>query len=85
MHDGLGGEVLCHYLEMSNRTLGESAWFPEKSQINAKEKGVGYGKANTYLILKHESEARLTVENCAAYNHVIISIGKLTREIKSKP
>jgi len=67
VYDGKGGDVVCHYLEMSKDTLGASMWFPEYSNIGATEEGLGYGKANTYKILNASSSKKLTEEDCAAY------------------
>ena len=64
VYDGKGGEEICHYLEMSNGTLGESKWYPEEINIST-QTGLGYGKANTYKIVN--SSGRLTEGNCAAY------------------
>jgi len=66
VYDEKGGSVICHYLEMSKNTLGESRWFPEYSDIGTQE-GLGYGKANTYKILHASTSKRLTEDNCAAY------------------
>ena len=63
VYDGKGGEEICHYLEMSNGTLGESKWYPEEINIST-QTGLGYGKSNTYKI---SSSRGLTEENCAAY------------------
>ena len=65
-YDGKGGDVVCHYLEMSKNTLGESKWFPE-NRIIGTHTGLGYGKSNTYKILNASTSKRLTEENCAAY------------------
>ena len=67
VYDGKGGEQVCHYLEMSKNTSGESRWFPEYSNIGATQKGLGYGKSNTYKILNVSTSNRLTEEKCAAY------------------
>ena len=69
VYDGMGGVVLCHYFEMSKKTLGESAYFPEKMRISVKIDGsLGYGKANTYEILHQRVTSKsLTEKNCAAY------------------
>ena len=67
VYDGKGGEKTCHYLEMSKDALGESYWFPEYSNTGATQKGLGYGKSNTYKILNASTSKRLTEENCAAY------------------
>ena len=66
VYDGKGGEEICHYLEMSRYTLGESRWYPEIVSITT-QTGLGYGKSNTYRILNHSTSERLTLENCAAY------------------
>jgi len=66
VYDGEGGKVRCHYLEMSKDALGETRWFPDYNDID-KKTGVGYGKANTYNILKKKESKSLTKENCAAY------------------
>ena len=63
VYDGKGGEEICHYLEMSSGTLGESKW-PGEVSIST-QTGLGYGKANTYKIAN--SSRGLTEENCAAY------------------
>ena len=66
VYDGKGGDVICHYLEMSKNTLGVSQWFPEYSNIGTQE-GLGYGKSNTYKILNASTSKKLTEDNCAAY------------------
>jgi len=66
VYDGKGGEQVCHYLEMSKNTLGESQWFPENSEIGT-QIYLGYGKSNTYKILNAKKSKKLTEENCAAY------------------
>ena len=66
VYDGKGGEQVCHYLEMSKDTLGESYWFPEYSNIGT-QTGLGYGKFNTYKILNASTSKRLTEGNCATY------------------
>jgi len=67
VYDGKGGDEIYHYLEMSKNTLGESKWFPEYSNIGARQTGLGYGKSNTYKILNTSTSKRLTEENCATY------------------
>ena len=66
VYDGKDGDVICHYLEMSKKTLGTSRWFPKISNIGTQE-GLGYGKSNTYKILNAKTSKRLTEDNCAAY------------------
>ena len=66
VYDGKGGEEICHYLEMSSGTLGESYWYPGEVFIST-QTGLGYGKANTYKIVHENSSRGLTEENCAAY------------------
>ena len=63
VYDGKGGEEICHYLEMSSGTLGESYWYPEEVFIST-QTGLGYGKSNTYKI---SSSKGLTEKNCATY------------------
>jgi len=67
VYDGMGGSVVCHYLEISKDTLGRSFWFPEHSDIGVKERGLGYGRTNTYKIVNASSSNMLTEVNCAAY------------------
>ena len=59
--------MICHYLEMSKDTLGKSKWFPELSDIGARQDGLGCGKYNTYKILNDNTSKKLKEENCAAY------------------
>ena len=66
VHDGMGKKKICHYLEMSVTTLGESSWFPEYSEVGTKN-DLGYGKSNTYRILHKSRGKKLTEVNCAAY------------------
>jgi len=66
VYDGKGGDVICHYLEMSKNTLGVSQWFPKYSNIGT-QTGLGYGKSNTYMILNAKTPKGLKEENCAAY------------------
>ncbi len=67
VYDGKGGDEICHYLEMSRDTLGESCWYPDGGASITTQTGLGYGKSNTYRILSHSTSKRLTEENCAAY------------------
>ena len=69
VYDGKGEEVLCHYLEMSRNTLGDSLWFPEEVYIST-QTGLGYGRSNTYKILEMGNTFRLQLHegNCAAYS-----------------
>ena len=78
VYDGMGGEKLCHYLEMSNSTLGLSEWTPGKSAfINTIcYKSFGYGKSNTYKILNYYKNSDLSEENCAAYRCSVYSTEK---------
>ena len=65
VHDGKGGVMRCHYLEMSKKNLGESEW---GRYMELKNAGLGYGKHNTYEIVKANSTySRTSVEKCAAY------------------
>ena len=66
VYDDEGGEKVCHYLEMSKDTLGESFWYSSCVSINT-QKGLGYGKSNTYKILHKNTSEKLTEEDCAAY------------------
>lgn len=87
VYDGMGGEKLCHYLEMSKSTLGVSNWAPSKTwtskdyiredyiNINTLNE-IGYGKSNTYKILNYYKNFSLTEENCAAYRCSIYSTEK---------
>ncbi len=76
VYDGMGGKEICHYLEMSESTLGESKWYPEYLNIGT-ETGLGYGKSNTFKILNaktsNKDSEKITVENCAAYRCVQFS------------
>lgn len=67
VYDGKRGEVLCHYLEMTAKTLGLSKWLPGYVEIGGTGKGLGYGKANTYKILEMSAKLDLNEDNCAAY------------------
>lgn len=75
VYDGMGGEKICHYLEMSKSTLGVSNWAPSKDYINTL-KEIGYGKSNTYKILNYYKNSGLSEENCAAYRCSIYSTEK---------
>jgi len=66
VHDGMGGEMVCYYFEMSRETLGLSKWTPDNSTVKTQD-GLGCGKANTYNILHVNSSKILTDDNCAAY------------------
>ncbi len=66
VYDGIGGVKMCHYLEMSVNTLGESTWFPSLVEILT-QTGLGYGKSNTYKIINKYSVEEKNEENCAAY------------------
>lgn len=73
VYDGMGGEKLCHYLEMSKSTLGSPNWCPPSdeyghcAEVNNLVDEIGYGKANTHKILKSQKGLLLTKDNCAAY------------------
>lgn len=75
VYGGMGGEKICHYLEMSKSTLGVSNWAPSKDYINTL-KEIGYGKSNTYKILNYYKNSGLSEENCAAYRCSIYSTEK---------
>ena len=75
VYDGMGGEKLCHYLEMSKSTLGASSWSPATGYANTFA-GLGYGKFNTKKILNYYEEFNLTEENCAAYRCSVYSTEK---------
>lgn len=75
VYDGMGGEKICHYLEMSKSTLGVSNWAPNKDYINTLVE-IGYGKSNTYKILNYYRNSDLSEENCAAYRCSIYSTDK---------
>ena len=62
VYDGQGGVMRCHYLEMSTINLGESKW---GKWITNESWGLGYGKSNTYHIIK--AKGYPSVKNCAAY------------------
>ena len=75
VYDGMGGERLCHYLEMSKSTLGASSWSPATGYANTFAE-IGYGKFNTKKILNYYEEFNLTEENCAAYRCSVYSTEK---------
>lgn len=75
VYDGMGGEKLCHYLEMSKSTLGVSKWASSQDYINTFVE-IGYGKSNTYKILNFYKDSDLSEENCAAYRCSIYSTDK---------
>lgn len=75
VYDGMGGEKICHYLEMSKSTLGVSKWASSQDYINTFVE-IGYGKSNTYKILNYYKNFSLTEENCAAYRCSIYSTDK---------
>ena len=67
-----GSVKKCHYLEVSKSNLGEISWCSQKDYRTsccdvATHSGLGYGKKNTYNIIKrNHSSGTLTKENCAA-------------------
>ena len=77
VYDGMGGSKLCHYLEMSKSTLGISNWAPTLDTVNTFD-GIGYGKSNTYKIVKSQKKSSLTKDNCAAYRCSLYSTEKTT-------
>ena len=67
VHDGKGGKQICHYLEMTPEVLSYAKWIPYYAKVGGTETGLGYGKANTYKILRLRAKfAYLNKENCAA-------------------
>ena len=63
VYDGKGGEEICHYLEMSKTSLGES-----RSVVFGTvktESGLGWGKSNCYKILQYTENH--DENKCAAY------------------
>jgi len=60
-------ERIYHYLEMTAESLGLSKWLPSYVEIKGTEIGLGYGKSNTYKILKMSAKLDLNKDNCAAY------------------
>lgn len=77
VYDGMGGSKLCHYLEMSKSTLGISNWASTLDTVNTFD-GIGYGKSNTYKIVKSQKKSSLTKDNCAAYRCSLYSTEKTT-------
>lgn len=77
VYDGMGESKLCHYLEMSKSTLGISNWAPTLDTVNTFD-GIGYGKSNTYKIVKSQKKSSLTKDNCAAYRCSLFSTEKTT-------
>ena len=77
VYDGMGESKLCHYLEMSKSTLGISNWAPTLDTVNTFD-GIGYGKSNTYKIVKSQKKSSLTKDNCAAYRCSLYSTEKTT-------
>lgn len=67
VYDGKGGVEVCHYLEMTPKTIGESWWLPGYVKIGSTGYGLSYGKANTYKILQVRIAEPLTESNCVAY------------------
>ena len=70
VYDGQGGEVICHYLEMSKTGLGESwavgeSWSEYSDIGHGTKTGLGWGKSNCYKIL--QDERNHDEEKCAAY------------------
>lgn len=63
VYDGQGGEVICHYLEMSKVSLGES--YSERDAGNKTKTDLGWGKSNCYKILQNERNHY--EKQCAAY------------------
>ena len=67
-----GSVKKCHYLEVSKSNLGEISWCSQKDYRTsccdvATYVGLGYGKKNTYNIIKsYHSSGTITKENCAA-------------------
>ena len=66
-----GSVKKCHYLEVSKSNLGEISWCSGKAGTDCcnitTNNGLGYGKKNTYNIIKsYHSSGTLTKENCAA-------------------
>ena len=67
VYDGKGGEQVCHYLEMTPKTIGGSYWLPKCVEVGGTKEGLGYGKANTYKILELRYKLDLDEGNCATY------------------
>ena len=67
VYDGQGGEVICHYLEMSKVSLGKSDGVRYDAHMNETktETDLGWGKSNCYKILQNERNHYEAV--CAAY------------------
>ena len=62
VYDGQGGEVICHYLEMSKTSLGKSE---PGYRGDGTKTALGWGKSNCYKIL--QDERNHDEEKCAAY------------------
>ena len=67
-----GSVKKCHYLEVSKFDLGAISWCSKKPRVDccdiATHSGLGYGKKNTYNIIKsYHRSGTITKENCAAY------------------
>ena len=61
----------CHYLEVSKSNLGEIKWCSTKYEVDCcnitTNNGLGYGKKNTYNIIKStHRNGTITKKNCAA-------------------
>ena len=61
----------CHYLEVSKFDLGAISWCSKKPRVDccdiATHSGLGYGKINTFKIIKsYHKGGTITKDNCAA-------------------
>ena len=66
-----GSVKKCHYLEVSKFDLGAISWCSKKPRVDccdiATHSGLGYGKINTFKIIKsYHIGGTITKENCAA-------------------
>lgn len=68
VHQPDGTVKKCNYLEVSKKAIGTTSWCPckDKCYIRKINSGIGYGKINTYRIIKSEHSGRVTNNNCAA-------------------
>ena len=68
VYDGQGGEVICHYLEMSKTSLGEiwkGIWEYNKNETKT---DLGWGKSNCYKILQHNyHDEKYPAYRCSLY------------------
>ena len=73
VYDGQGGEVICHYLEMSKTSSGNAKmdngryWVNDDDEIFPEETALGFGKSNSYYTFVYNNNDSSAAYLCSLY------------------